>query len=108
MIANVAPGTYSLFANAFGYLASQIDDVVVGSSDVLIPDTTLELGDVNGDGVVLILDISGVASNFGRFEPRAWEDGGPRRIPASASRPRLPHTPQQPRRLLYRAGRKAM
>jgi hypothetical protein len=77
MIANVAPGTYSLFANAFGYLASQIDDVVVGSSDVLIPDTTLELGDVNGDGVVSILDISGVASNFGRFEPRAWEDGGP-------------------------------
>ena len=96
-IPNVEPGTYSFFANAANYLVNQIDDVVVGASDLDLPDTELTVGDINGDGVVSILDISGVASNFGRLEPSAWEPGGPAPdtaipIPATAT----PHGAPKP------------
>ncbi|NQW18528.1 MAG: hypothetical protein HQ478_13680 [Chloroflexi bacterium] len=73
---NIDPGTYSLFANAHGFLTNQIDGVAVSSGDVVVPQTTLRVGDVNGDGAVSILDISAVASNFGVGEPRAWTSGG--------------------------------
>ena len=61
----VTEGTYDLIAEAFGFLTVRLEDLVVGGVPVDVGTASLPIGDINADGAVSILDISGTASNFG-------------------------------------------
>jgi hypothetical protein len=66
--------TYSVEASYDRYLTSAatgITSSVVGER-VNLGTGKLRAGDVNGDGVINILDISGVAGNFGKASPQGW------------------------------------
>jgi hypothetical protein len=66
--------TYSIEASYDRYLTSAatgITSSIVGER-VNLGVGKLRAGDVNGDGVINILDISGVAGNFGKSSPQGW------------------------------------
>jgi hypothetical protein len=60
--------TYTFRASYPGYLAVQKSDVVLSSSQlsVALGNVTLRGGDVNGDGVINILDVGLIISKFGQ------------------------------------------
>jgi hypothetical protein len=66
------PGTYTISASAPGYLTAMAE-ILVGEGDIAMPTIELLGGDVNGDGIVNIDDVSGTASNFLQSGPREWE-----------------------------------
>lgn len=67
-IADVPPGTYTVEASYSGYLRAAATGVVVQSGVLTVPVGTVRLlgGDANGDGVINILDVGSVISEFGR------------------------------------------
>jgi len=66
--------TYSVEASYPRYLTSAatgITSAIVGAT-VDLGIGKLRAGDINGDGMINILDISGVAGNFGKDSPQVW------------------------------------
>jgi len=57
--------TYTLTASAKGYLPAVRTGVAARSGGVGVPTVTLRAGDSNGDGLINIVDVSAVASDFG-------------------------------------------
>jgi len=65
-LSGLTPGqTYSLTASAKGYLSAARTGVAARSGVVTVPSVTLHAGDANGDGLINIVDISAIASDFG-------------------------------------------
>ncbi|PKN94172.1 MAG: hypothetical protein CVU44_07155 [Chloroflexi bacterium HGW-Chloroflexi-6] len=67
-LANLALDTFTFRASYPGYLAAQKSGVVLSSSQLNLVLTTISLrgGDVNGDGVINILDVGLIISKFGQ------------------------------------------
>jgi hypothetical protein len=64
---------YSLEASHDRYLTGQAIGITGNAGDTIdVGTTTLRAGDLNGDGVVNILDITIVAGNFGKSSPIPW------------------------------------
>ena len=70
-LSNLPNGTYTLRAVYPGYLPAVKTGVVIANNALAmdVGTTTLRGGDVNGDGVVNILDIGAIISKFGRPKP---------------------------------------
>jgi hypothetical protein len=65
--------TYSLEASHDRYLTALASGITGGAGDTInVGNTTLRAGDLNGDGVINILDITIVAGNFGKSSPIPW------------------------------------
>ena len=66
--AGLAPGTYTLRTIYPGYLQSEKTNVVIPAGVPAFDPgtTTLRGGDANGDGLINILDITGIISKFGQ------------------------------------------
>jgi hypothetical protein len=65
--------SYSVTASRQGYLSTTSGAVSGAVGEVIdLGLTVLPAGDVNGDQVVNILDITAVAGNFGKSSPIAW------------------------------------
>ena len=70
----LAGSVYTVTASYDRYLGSEAAGVtssIVGER-INLGTTTLRAGDINGDGKINILDISGVAGNFSKQSPTAW------------------------------------
>lgn len=67
-ILQVEPGTYTINISMPGYLAAHMTDVLLSSGDTLTVDATLLAGDVNGDGIVDIFDLTLVGMNYQKTE----------------------------------------
>jgi hypothetical protein len=66
--------TYSVVASYPRYLTIEqtgITSAIVGQV-INLGTGRLPAGDINGDGLVNILDISGVAGNYGKSSPELW------------------------------------
>jgi hypothetical protein len=65
---------YSVEASYPRYLSAVATGITSGTvgEHVNLGMTTLRAGDINGDGVINILDISGVAGNFSKTSPQNW------------------------------------
>ena len=70
--AEVATGVYTLSACASGYLCAELVSLEVGSTDVVVPEIQLKAGDIDGNGFVIINDITGTIANFGLDSPQPW------------------------------------
>jgi minor extracellular serine protease Vpr len=65
--------TYSVEASYPRYLSVEASGITGGAGDTVnIGDATLPAGDLNGDGVINIQDITVVAGNFLKTSPVAW------------------------------------
>jgi hypothetical protein len=62
-IANVAPGTYQIEADAPGYVSTRSNDTSIGAT-VTLPSGLLIAGDINDDEVVDLLDITQFAADY--------------------------------------------
>lgn len=71
-IVSLAPGTYSLTAEYF-HSVPAVATVVVREGRPTIVQTVLLKGDFNGDGTIDLLDLVGVAGNFGATNS-GWEE----------------------------------
>ncbi len=66
--------TYSVVASHDRYLSIEqagITSSIVGET-IVLGTGRLPAGDINGDGAINILDISGVAGNYGKSAPETW------------------------------------
>ena len=68
-------GTYQVDATASVFLTARFTTVAVTSSSLVLPDHQLRSGDVNGDGIVNIRDISATAASFGQLDSCFRRDG---------------------------------
>jgi len=75
-IASVQDGTYTITASAVGFLSAQRQNLIVAGSSIVMPGIELRGGEVTGDGVVSILDISAIAASFGTFPPNRVDGFG--------------------------------
>ncbi len=69
VIGQLKPGSYTVTAQADGYLTNSITVNVASGETVTLPSTTLKGGSVNGDNVIDIGDATLVAANFGLTVP---------------------------------------
>lgn len=69
----LAADAHTVTAHLEGHLASQRTGIAGNVSDVVdIGQTTLRAGDLNGDGVINILDLVMVGGNFNKTQPVGW------------------------------------
>jgi hypothetical protein len=71
----VAPGTYTVVAEATGYVVMRLTDLVVSTEDILLSSPTLRAGLVNDDSVVDLTDVLLVAAQFGTITDRPNTNG---------------------------------
>lgn len=64
-IEEVEDGTYTIVVSKPGWLAQQVNDVVVSGQDVVVATITLSAGDANSDGLVNASDLSMLLGGFG-------------------------------------------
>jgi hypothetical protein len=64
-----AAGTYTMTFSHAAYLSQSIVVTGLAGTTTTVPDVTLIAGDVNGDGLIDILDLSAVGSQFGSTSP---------------------------------------
>jgi hypothetical protein len=74
---NVPSGTYTLTASAAGHLSREYTGLVVGTTLSPLPTTRLLGGDVNGDGLVNLQDISAMSAQFGQDTVNCHAGGMP-------------------------------
>jgi len=73
LTANDETETYRVVAKYDRYLSSEASGLTGTSGSVVnFGLTTLRAGDINGDGVINILDLTALAGNFNKTSPQAW------------------------------------
>lgn len=73
LLADDETETYRVVAAYDRYLSSEKTGLQAASGTVNdIGKTTLRAGDINGDGVINILDLTALAGNFNKTSPQAW------------------------------------
>jgi len=65
----VSPGTHTLTFSHPSYLSKSVSAAAVAGTTVTVPQETLLAGDINGDGVIDILDLVALGSQFGSTSP---------------------------------------
>ena len=73
LVANDETETYRVVAKYPRYLSVEAAGLTGVSGDVInLGLATLRAGDINGDGVINILDLTALAGNFNKTSPQAW------------------------------------
>ncbi len=73
LISGDVSDTYILYASHDRYLTARVVGITGDPGDtIFVGPTSLRSGDLNGDGVINILDISLVAGNYGKSAPIPW------------------------------------
>jgi hypothetical protein len=71
----VPPGTYTVLAEATGYVAVRLTDLAVDAQNIVLSSAELRAGLVNGDSVVDLTDVLLVAAQFGNIVDRPNSSG---------------------------------
>ncbi|MFN2295307.1 MAG: cohesin domain-containing protein [Candidatus Promineifilaceae bacterium] len=73
LVANDAAETYRVVAEYDRYLSAEATDITgTNGTTVNLGLTTLRAGDINGDGVINILDLTALGGNFNKTSPQVW------------------------------------
>jgi hypothetical protein len=73
LIANDEAETYRVVAEYDRYLSSEATGITgTNGTTVNLGLTTLRAGDINGDGVINILDLTALGGNFNKTSPQVW------------------------------------
>jgi hypothetical protein len=73
LVADDESETYRVVAAYDRYLSAEASGLTgTGGTVIDLGLTTLRAGDINGDGVINILDLTALAGNFNKTSPQAW------------------------------------